>query len=284
MCGSTSARSATSSFTVAPTWAAACSACRAPRWSAWVVQTDWENEEAVTFLQHRLKRAGRGRGASSRPAPWTATRSASSGRSFEFESAHRRARMRLPGARPVSGRAADKARKCRGDGRRRCAARRQDAAARRQALHAHHRRAPRSTTRYLDRIWPAQMARCEGGGMAAGHRHLRGHRLRSGGAWAFAKRPRRHAQPAGGGVGGAERAFGRLCARRSRRHGMHDVDGAAHAPRHGRPQRLPACPRHASDRLLELGRGAHRERERHRVGGADPLRRQRHAGRAWWPA
>ena len=72
--------------------------------------------------------------------------------------------------------------------------------------------------------------------------------------------------------------FGRLCAgvRPSR---PADVGGAAHAARHGRPHRLPACPGHASA-PAGAGRGAGGERERHRVGGADPLRRQRHAGRA----
>ena len=51
----------------------------------WVVQTDWENEEAVTFLQHRFKRAGID-AAIEKAGAKDGDEIRIVGRSFEFES------------------------------------------------------------------------------------------------------------------------------------------------------------------------------------------------------
>ena len=53
-----------------------------------VVQTDWENEEAVSFLQHRLKRLGV-ESALERAGAVDGDEIRIVGRSFEFESANR---------------------------------------------------------------------------------------------------------------------------------------------------------------------------------------------------
>lgn len=62
------------------------SACRAPMIERMVVQTDWENDEAIAFLQHRLKRAGVEK-ALERAGAVDGDEIRIVGRSFEFESA-----------------------------------------------------------------------------------------------------------------------------------------------------------------------------------------------------
>ena len=113
--------------------------------------------------------------------------------------------------------------------------------------------------------------------LAPHRRHLGRYRLRPR-ALKHREAPARHAQPAGGRLGGAERAFHGV--RRGVRAPRHrDVHGAADAPRHGRPPGVPARARHVRP-PAGAGGGAHRERERHHLGRADPLRRQRYAGSA----
>ena len=113
--------------------------------------------------------------------------------------------------------------------------------------------------------------------MGRGHRHVGGHCLRPGGT-GHRQAPDGHAEPAGGGLRGAERPFHGLC-RGLRGAGHADERGAAHPARHGGPLGLPARAGYAHAAVGAV-RGARRERERHGVRRADPLRRQRYLGGA----
>ena len=93
-CGSTGARRATSASRCARL-AAACSAWTGPQVERMVVQTDWENEEAIAVSAAPPEAPRRGAGARARRARWTATRYASwAARSRSSRRRRRRTRSR----------------------------------------------------------------------------------------------------------------------------------------------------------------------------------------------
>ena len=198
-----------------------------PQVERMVVQTDWENEEAIAFLQHRLKRLGvekaleggrRGRRRDPHYRPGVRIRVSSHGGGICSK------------ARPVMtgcAHAADHGK--------------------RLVIKIGSSTLTTSESKidyaYLAEVTD-QVARVRAAGwrpivvtsaaIACGLR-ARKHR----------EAPARHAQPAGGRLGGAERAFHGV--RRGVRAPRHrDVHGAADAPRHGRPPGVPARARRST--------------------------------------